>query len=1178
MDFSYFCKKNSVGVNVIQSLLEKRILVLDGAMGTMIQRYGFEEKDYRGSRFADSSVDLKGNNEVLVLSQPQAIMDIHRAYMEAGADIIETDTFNANAVSLADYRLASHVYELNRTAALLARETADAFSTADKPRFVAGSMGPTHKSLSISPDVNNPGFRDLDFDTLHAAYMEQARGLLDGGIDLFLVETVFDALNAKAAILAIEDCCREKHVSLPVMISVTVSDAGGRTLAGQTLEAFYASIAHAPLLSVGLNCGLGAAKMIPYLKELSQISEFYVSAYPNAGLPDQFGQYQDSPQLMADEVEVMLRNSLVNIVGGCCGTTPEHIRLIAERAARYAPRRCPVSKQITILSGLEAVHVLPESNFVNIGERTNVAGSRKFARLIREHQYEEALSVARRQVEDGAQIIDVCMDDAMIDAPSAMREFLLLLASDPDIAKVPVMIDSSKWDVIVAGLKCLQGKSIVNSINLKEGEEIFLQRARQLHQLGAAAVVMLFDENGQADTYERKIEVAARAYKLLIEKIHFPPQDIIIDPNVLAISTGIEAHNAYAKDFIRCCTWIKAHLPCAKISGGVSNLSFSYRGNNVIREAMHSVFLYHAIAAGMDMGIVNPSMLQVYSDIEPELLSLVEDVVLNRTGDATEKLLEYGTTHQNQSVSNIEKPKIQDDLSPEENLQHALIKGIPDNIEVIVESLLQKGLSPIEIIEHPLMDGMNRVGDLFGAGKMFLPQVVKSARIMKKAVACLQPLIEASHMTDGHARSSQKILLATVKGDVHDIGKNIVSVVLACSGCTIVDLGVMVPATEIVKTAIAEKVDLIGLCGLITPSLEEMAHVLEEANAQQTDIPVLVGGAASSKLHTAVALAPLYKPGVIYVKDASRSVDIVKKLLSPTLKKNFLQQVNVEYEQLRLEYSRKQSEQTLLTLEEARKHKIPLQWTVDSIYVPRFTGVKVMRDIDMESLIPYINWKALYHAWSLKSDTTECRKLQDDARKLLQEIVRSKEIRANAVFGIFSANSVDEEIILYKTPERKEELCRLHTPRSLRKKAVGDYNLSLADFIAPLDSGLCDHIGCFIDTAGIGAAIAAKRYRQAGDEYAVLLLESLADRLAEAVAEMLHEKVRREWWQFPHRGIRPAIGFPVYPVHSEKTKIFKLLDAEKNTGITLTETFAMSPASSVCGLYIAHRDARYFEV
>ena len=1163
----------------ITQLIKEKILVLDGAMGTMIQKYSFDENDYRGSQFANCDVEMKGNNELLVFTQPQAIVEIHKAYLSAGADIIETNSMNANSISLADYKVEKFAYELNYKAALLAREAANEFSTDEKPRFVAGSIGPTNKSLSVSPDVTNPAYRNLTFDSLYDAYCEQIYGLIDGKVDVFLVETVFDTLNAKVALVAIHDCCKQKSVEIPVMISVTLGDTSGRTLSGQTLEAFYATFFDMNLLSIGLNCGYGSKQMMPYVEELSRISKFNICAYPNAGLPDQFGKYTQSAVEMANDVELMLQKGWINIIGGCCGTTPEHIKKIAEKVDKYQHRKQIQQPLTTVFSGLETVKILSENNFVNIGERTNVAGSKKFARLIKEQKFEEALSVARQQIEDGAQIIDVCMDDAMIDSPKAMCEFLNMLASDPNIAKVPVMIDSSSWDVVKIGLKCTQGKSIVNSINLKDGENAFLEKAEYIKNFGAAVVVMLFDERGQADTFDRKIEIAERAYRLLIEKINFPPQNIIIDPNILAISTGIEEHDSYAVDFIRCCEWIKQNLPHVKISGGISNLSFSYRGNDKIREAIHSVFLYHAIAAGMDMGIVNPGMLIVYNEIDKELLPLVEDVVLNRNKEATERLLEYSEKHiKPDEKKHDANNHLHENLSADEQLQFALVKGIPDNVEEIIDNLLLQYTSPIRIIEQPLMQAMNNVGDLFSEGKMFLPQVIKSARVMKKAVAYLEPLIEKEKSENKNLQNTKKVLLATVKGDVHDIGKNIVGVVLACSGCQIIDLGVMIPAKQIIDTAIRENVDIIGLCGLITPSLDEMSRVIDEAQINNLKIPILIGGAATSELHTAVALSEKYEGGVIYVKDASRSVDVIKNILSPESKADYLKNLNIEYNKLKTKYESEQKSKLRISIDDARQNKLNLNWSEEQIFTPEFVGVKVFDNISLEDIIPLINWKELYRVFGLKNDVDECSKIQNDARKLLQNIIKDKSIKTKAVVGIFAANSINEEIILFDNAEKNKELCRLHTSRATLQKTDGENNLSLADFIAPVDSGLCDYLGCFVVTAGIGANELAEKSLQNGDEYTAILLKALTDRLAEALSDFLHNKVRNELWKFSHKGIRPAVGFPVYPNHSEKSKIFALLDAEKNTGVQLTETFAMSPASSVCGLYFANKNAKYFDV
>ena len=1163
----------------LTQLIKEKILVLDGAMGTMIQKYSFDESDYRGSQFANCDVEMKGNNELLVLTQPQAIVEIHKAYLSAGADIIETNSMNANSISLADYKVEKFAYELNYKAAILARKAANEFSTNEKPRFVAGSIGPTNKSLSVSPDVTNPAYRNLTFDSLYDAYCEQIYGLIDGKIDVFLVETVFDTLNAKVALVAIHDCCKQKSVEIPVMISVTLGDTSGRTLSGQTLEAFYATFSDMNLLSIGLNCGYGSKQMMPYVEELSRISKFNICAYPNAGLPDQFGKYTQSAAEMANDVELMLQKGWINIIGGCCGTTPEHIKKIAEKVDKYQHRKQIQQPLTTVFSGLETVKILSENNFVNIGERTNVAGSKKFARLIKEQKFEEALSVARQQIEDGAQIIDVCMDDAMIDSSKAMCEFLNMLASDPNIAKVPVMIDSSSWEVVKIGLKCTQGKSIVNSINLKDGENAFLEKAEYIKNFGAAVVVMLFDERGQADTFDRKIEIAERAYRLLIEKINFPPQNIIIDPNILAISTGIEEHDSYAVDFIRCCEWIKQNLPHVKISGGISNLSFSYRGNDKIREAIHSVFLYHAIAAGMDMGIVNPGMLIVYNEIDKELLPLVEDVVLNKSKEATERLLEYSEKHiKPDEKKHDANNHLYENLSADEQLQFALVKGIPDNVEEIIDNLLLQYTSPIQIIEQPLMQAMNNVGDLFSEGKMFLPQVIKSARVMKKAVAYLEPLIEKEKSENKNLQKTKKVLLATVKGDVHDIGKNIVGVVLACSGCQIIDLGVMIPAKQIIDTAIRENVDIIGLCGLITPSLDEMSRVIDEAQINNLKIPILIGGAATSELHTAVALSEKYEGGVIYVKDASRSVDVIKNILSPESKIDYLKNLNIEYNKLKTKYESEQKSKLRISIDDARQNKLNLNWSEEQIFTPEFVGVKVFDNISLEDIIPLINWKELYRVFGLKNDADECSKIQNDARKLLQNIIKDKSIKTKAVVGIFAANSINEEIILFDNAKKNKELCRLHTSRATLQKTDGENNLSLADFIAPVDSGLCDYLGCFVVTAGIGANELAEKSLQNGDEYTAILLKALTDRLAETLSDFLHNKVRNELWKFSHKGIRPAVGFPVYPNHSEKSKIFALLDAEKNTGVQLTETFAMSPASSVCGLYFANKNAKYFDV
>jgi 5-methyltetrahydrofolate--homocysteine methyltransferase len=1171
--------------NKLTKIIRERILILDGAMGTMIQRHGFTEEDYRGERFVHTDRIFKGNNDVLVLTQPDAIARIHQAYLEAGADIIETNTFNANAVSLADYGCEQLDYEINLTAATIARKIADTYNTVEKPRFVAGSIGPTNKSLSMSPNVDNPALRNLTFDQLYDAYFRQVKGLAEGGVDVFLVETVFDALNAKVALVAIEDYCLERGINIPVMLSVTISDNSGRTLTGQTVEAFYTTFESLNLLSIGFNCGLGATQLMPYLEDMHRISRFAVCVYPNAGLPDRFGHYNQSPDEMAEAMKSMLEKGWVNIVGGCCGTTPDHIYAIANMAKHYSPRTPIAYHPVTAFAGLETVKVTADNNFINIGERTNVAGSKKFARLITGKNYEEALAVARQQIDDGAQIIDICMDDGMIDALDAMCQFLNLIASEPDIARVPVMIDSSQWKVIETGLKNIQGKPVVNSIHLKDGEDVFLQRAAYIKKFGAAAIVMLFDEQGQATSFERKIAIAQRAYTLLREKLDFPPQNIIFDPNILAISTGMEEHDNYAVNYIRCCKWIKEHLPHAKISGGVSNLSFSYRGMETVRQAMHSVFLYHAIHAGMDMGIVNPSQLMIYSEIKPDLLELIEDVVLNRHAEATEKLLEYSENCLQAKNTGSQSSILSEnaDLPADELLQYKLMKGLTDDLETLLDKLLQEYKSAIKIIEQPLMQGMNKVGELFGDGKMFLPQVIKSARVMKKAVAYLEPFIEEEKQQNQVTQGGKKIVLATVKGDVHDIGKNIVGIVLSCSGCQIIDLGVMVLSEKILDTAVAENADAIGLCGLITPSLDEMITVLKEAERRQLKIPFLIGGAATSKLHTAVILSDYYSHGVVYVKDASLSVEVVKNLLTPTLKDHYLEKIAEEYHNTKQKY---QSAQTKISLEEARANKLQLDWKQQKIYKPHFIGRKVLDDVDLKELIPLINWKEFYREFRIKNSEEEEQKIKADAEKLLAQIVADKSIQAKAVAGIFPANAIDEEILIFDTEKKTHVVCRLQTSRSTVSKKRNNseaqtdvrnkYNLSLADYIAPVESGLTDYVGCFVATAGVGADELVMRFNQNDDPYNAILLQALTNRLAEALSEYLHRKVRKQWWGFPHEGIRPATGYPIYPLHNEKKKIFELLNATGYTTVQLTETYVMIPASSVCGLYLANENACYF--
>jgi len=1187
----------------IQSELEKRILVLDGAMGTMIQKYQLTESQYRGDRFKNFPYDLQGNNDLISITQPKIIKEIHNEYLEAGADIIKTNTFNATRISLADYHMEDMVYELNYTSAKLAWECANNFTKMNpgKQRYVAGSIGPTNKTASMSPDVNDPGYRAVSFDDLVLAYSEQVKGLLDGGVDLLLVETIFDTLNAKAALFSINELLKQTDRRISVMVSGTITDASGRTLSGQTVEAFLISMSHIDLLSIGLNCALGAKEMRPYIEEISKKSGFFVSAHPNAGLPNQFGLYDETPEQMALEIEDFARNNFVNIVGGCCGTTPEHIKKFAEVVKYLPPRIRPLSDKITRLSGLEPLSITRESNFINIGERTNVAGSKKFARLIKEEKYDEALTVARQQVENGAQVIDVNMDDAMIDAEKAMVRFLKLVMAEPEIARVPVMIDSSKWDVLEAGLKCLQGKAIVNSISLKEGKDKFIFQANRIRQYGAAVVVMAFDEKGQADSVARRIEICENAYNILTKEVLFPSQDIIFDPNVLAIATGMEEHNNYAVDFIETIKWIKAHLPNAKISGGISNLSFAFRGNDLVRDAIHSVFLFHAIKAGLDMGIVNAGNLQVYNEIPGDLLNLVEDVVLNKRPDATEKLIEFAEKNKTglQKTETIEEWRTQ---SLEERLKHSLIKGITDYIDIDINEAITKYPRPLEIIEGPLMDGMNVVGDLFGDGKMFLPQVVKSARVMKKAVAILMPFIDKDKSGSGKSINAGKILLATVKGDVHDIGKNIVGVVLACNNYEIIDLGVMVPGEKILETAIKEKVDIIGLSGLITPSLEEMVHIATEMERRGFEIPLLIGGATTSRIHTAVKLEPAYSNSVIHVKDASRSVPVVSNLLSKSLKKDFINQVKIEYEELRKSYAGAKSKQVYISLDQARKNKFLIDWKNNMPVKPKFIGIKEFIDYPIEEIRKYISWIFFFIVWQLKGKYPEilndpvkgeeARKLFAEAINVLDELQKKKLITANAVLGIFPANSVGDDIEIYTDESRKSILKIFRNLRNQTFKNEGEPNLCLADYIAPKGSGISDYIGAFAVTAGIGVNKLVKEYKSGNDDYNVIMLEALTDRLAEAFTELIHERIRKEFWGYApdeklnidelilekYKGIRPAHGYPACPDHSEKLTLFSLLDASSKTGISLTESFSMIPAASVSGLIFAHPQAKYFFV
>ncbi len=1187
-------------------ILKNRVLVIAGPMGTNIQQLNLSEKDFRSERFKDHPTDLKGNNDVLSITRPDIISQIHRQLLEAGADIIETNTFNANRISQADYGLEEICYELNEASAKIVRKLADEFSRKhpDKPRFVAGVLGPTNKTASLSPDVHNPAYRHVTYDYLVETYQEAALGLIDGDVDLLLIETIFDTLNGKAALYAIESVFTEKNIRIPVMVSGTIVDASGRNLSGQTVEAFLRSVSHPDILSIGLNCSLGARQLYPYLDRISRIAPFYVSAHPNAGLPNQFGGYDQSPDEMAHEIKTFLDNNFVNIIGGCCGSTPEHIRAIVSEVEKNPRPRPKIEKDNQLwLSGLEPLLVDRSRNFINIGERTNVAGSKKFARLIKEEKYEEAMSIAREQVENGAQIIDICMDDAMLDAERCMVHFLNLIATEPEIVKVPVMIDSSKWSVIEAGLKCVQGKPIVNSISLKEGEDIFLRQALKIKQYGAAAVVMAFDEKGQADSYERKTEICRRAYNLLTQKIGFPPEDIIFDPNVLAIATGIEEHNNYAVDFINATRWIKENLPHAKVSGGVSNLSFSFRGNNVVREAMHSVFLYHAMQAGMDMGIVNPSMLEVYDSIPGNLLNLVEDVILNRKPDATERLIQFA-----EEVKEEEKKagKSEDwrKLTVEERLKHALVKGITDYIEQDVIEVKKNYARALNVIEGPLMEGMNIVGDLFGSGKMFLPQVVKSARVMKKAVSVLQPFIEAEKESGekGKISASGKIILATVKGDVHDIGKNIVGVVLSCNNYEVIDLGVMVPSDKIFQALDEHRPDLVGLSGLITPSLEVMVDFAMELEKRKMNIPLLIGGATTSKVHTAVKIEPQYSGPVIHVKDASRSVGVVNSLVSRDLRDSFIKSIRSEHEELRSTYADSKSRTNYLPLEEARKNRLRIDWSSAQIHQPSFTGVKVYEDYPMAEIRKYINWVFFFIVWQLRGkfpdllddplQGKEARKLYEDANRLLDKIEKEKLLKANGVVGFFPANSDGDDIEVYTDVSGKKVAARFVNLRNQIRKDDGTPNLCLSDFIAPKSSGIRDYIGAFAVTAGIGIDSVLKEFIIQQDDYSGIMIKALADRLAEAFTELIHEKARKELWGYAihenlemenlfhekYQGIRPAHGYPACPDHSEKETLFNLLNATENSGIYLTESFSMVPAASVSGLMFAHPESKYFFV
>ena len=1188
----------------IEELLKSRILILDGAMGTMIQQRKLDEAAFRGERFKDWAKDLKGHNDLLNITQPAVIEDIHRQYLEAGADIVETNTFNSQAISLADYQMETLGYELSKAGAECAKRAVLKVQAAQPGRqcFVAGAIGPTTKTSSISTDVNNSAARGTTYEELVAAYSDQVRGLLDGGADLLLVETIFDTLNAKAAFFAIQQVFDQGGRRVPVMASVTFIQAGSnRGVTGQTVEAFWNSISHVPLLSVGMNCALGPKEMRPLIEELSQIAPIYISSHPNAGLPNPLlpTGFPETPDTLAPQLREWAQNGWLNIVGGCCGTTPDHIRKIAEAVRGLKPRPVPAVEPYTRLSGLEAVTLRPDSNFVNVGERTNVTGSPAFSKLILAGDYEAALSVARQQVEGGAQIIDVNMDEGMLDSRAAMEKFLRLIASEPDICKVPIMVDSSKWEVLETGLKNIQGKAIVNSISLKEGEQKFVEQAKLIHRYGAAVVVMAFDERGQADTLERKKEICARSYQILTERVGFPATDIIFDPNILTVATGMEEHNNYAVDFIEATRWIKQHLPGAKVSGGISNISFSFRGNNVVREAMHAAFLYHAIKAGLDMGIVNAGQLAVYEEIPKDLLELVEDVLLNRRPDATERLVSFAET-----VKQKGKAVAKDDEwrkgTVEERLSHALVKGITDYIDQDTEEARQKYAKPLSVIEGPLMAGMNVVGDLFGSGKMFLPQVVKSARVMKKSVAYLMPFMEEEKKRAGGYQTQGKVLLATVKGDVHDIGKNIVGVVLGCNNYEVIDLGVMVPCEKILAAAKELKVDVIGLSGLITPSLDEMVHVAREMTREGFTVPLLIGGATTSKAHTAVKIAPSYAPSVVHVLDASRAVGVVGSLISPAQKPGFVQQVRDDYERMRQAHHDRGAK-PVLPIAKARANGLVTDWATLDIPVPSFLGVRTIAKQPLSELVPFIDWSPFFHTWELRGrypaifdDATvgsKAKELYDDARRLLDEIIQKDLLTAKGVYGFFAAAGAGDDIELYRDAGRQQKAATIHTLRQQSEKPHGQPNLALADYVAPRDSGRTDYLGAFAVTAGIGLDELCRRFDKDHDDYNSIMAKALADRLAEAFAEFLHKRVREAWGygkqetlsnedliREKYRGIRPAPGYPACPDHTEKRLLFDLLQAEQQASITLTESFAMLPAAAVSGFYFAHPKATYFAV
>ncbi|PTO95533.1 methionine synthase [Vibrio sp. 10N.286.48.B8] len=1194
-----------MGSNVrqkIDALLKQRILLIDGGMGTMIQDYKLEEQDYRGERFADWHSDLKGNNDLLVLTQPKLIKDIHSQYLEAGADILETNTFNATTIAMADYDMESLSEEINFAAAKLAREAADEWTakTPEKPRFVAGVLGPTNRTCSISPDVNDPGYRNVSFDELVEAYSESTRALIKGGSDLILIETIFDTLNAKACAFAVESVFEEVGITLPVMISGTITDASGRTLSGQTTEAFYNALRHVKPISFGLNCALGPDELREYVGEMSRISECNVSAHPNAGLPNAFGEYDLSPEDMAEHVKEWAESGFLNLIGGCCGTTPEHIRQMAEAVEGVTPRQLPDLPVSCRLSGLEPLTIAKESLFVNVGERTNVTGSARFKRLIKEELYDEALSVAREQVENGAQIIDINMDEGMLDAEACMVKFLNLCASEPEISKVPVMVDSSKWEVIEAGLKCIQGKGIVNSISLKEGKEKFVEQAKLVRRYGAAVIVMAFDEVGQADTRERKVEICTNAYNILVDEVGFPPEDIIFDPNIFAVATGIDEHNNYAVDFIEAVGDIKRDLPHAMISGGVSNVSFSFRGNNYVREAIHAVFLYHCFKNGMDMGIVNAGQLEIYDNVPEDLRDAVEDVVLNRRDDSTERLLDMATEYLERAVGKVEdKSALEWRTWPvEKRLEHSLVKGITDFIVEDTEEARVNASRPIEVIEGPLMDGMNVVGDLFGEGKMFLPQVVKSARVMKQAVAHLEPFINASKEVGA---TNGKILLATVKGDVHDIGKNIVGVVLQCNNYEIIDLGVMVSCEKILKVAKEENVDIIGLSGLITPSLDEMVHVAKEMERQGFKLPLLIGGATTSKAHTAVKIEQNYSEPVVYVNNASRAVGVCTSLLSDELKPAFVEKLDIDYDRVRDQHNRKKPRTKPVTLERARANKVAIDWDAYTPPAPAKPGVHIFNDFDVATLRQYIDWTPFFMTWSLvgkypailehEEVGEEAKRLFKDANDLLDRVEKEKLLEARGMCAMFPANSVGDDIEVYTDESRTEVLKVLHNLRQQTEKPKG-FNYCLSDYIAPKESGKADWIGGFAVTGGIGERELADEYKAKGDDYNAIMIQAVADRLAEAFAEYLHKEVRKDIWGYSpdedlsnddlirekYQGIRPAPGYPACPEHTEKGTLWELMDVEKAIDMSLTSSYAMWPGASVSGMYFSHPDARYFAI